>query len=63
MADTKKGRGWYGDSEGHARAGRKGGEATASQRGQSFYSEIGRKGGKSSSKKSRRSSEEDLMME
>lgn len=46
-----KGKGWHGDPDGHARAGRKGGEATARERGQAFYSEIGRRGGKSSSKK------------
>lgn len=43
-----QGRGWHGDSEGHARAGRIGGEKVASERGESFYSEIGKKGGKES---------------
>ncbi len=48
-----KGKGWHGDSDGHARAGRKGGETTARQKGQAFYSEIGRRGGKSSSKRNK----------
>jgi len=32
MASKKRGRGWYGDSEGHAKAGRKGGLASAKKR-------------------------------
>lgn len=43
-----QGRGWHGDPEGHARAGRIGGEKVAAERGESFYSEIGKKGGKES---------------
>jgi general stress protein YciG len=42
---AKKGRGWHGDPDGHKKAGRKGGQATASSHGQDFYSSIGRKGG------------------
>ncbi len=42
------GRGWHGDSAGHAEAGRKGGEKVAEERGPEFYSEIGRKGGEMS---------------
>ena len=38
------GRGWHGDSEGHARAGRKGG--TAVSRNREHMAEIGSKGGK-----------------
>lgn len=40
-----KGRGWFGDPEGHAQAGRLGGETTALTKGESFYQQIGRKGG------------------
>lgn len=43
---SKKGRGWHGDPEGHARAGRTGGQQTALTHDESFYSEIGRKGGR-----------------
>lgn len=39
-----KGRGWHGDSEGHARAGRKGGRRVA--RNREYMREIGRRGGK-----------------
>ncbi len=38
------GRGWHGDSEGHARAGRKGGKAISSNR--EHMANIGSKGGK-----------------
>ncbi|MCW3100346.1 MAG: hypothetical protein JWL77_5964 [Chthonomonadaceae bacterium] len=38
------GRGWHGDSEGHARAGRKGG--TAVSRNREHMAQIGSKGGK-----------------
>lgn len=41
-----KGKGWHGDPMGHARAGKKGGQATASTHDETFYSEIGRKGGR-----------------
>lgn len=44
-----KGKGWHGDSEGHAEAGKKGGETTYSEYGQEFYSEIGSLGGSVSS--------------
>lgn len=40
-----KGRGWFGDSKGHAAAGKLGGQATAVEYGSEFYHEIGRKGG------------------
>ncbi|MCM8782700.1 MAG: hypothetical protein NC828_06625 [Candidatus Omnitrophica bacterium] len=43
-----KGRGWHGDPEGHAKAGRKGGQKLARERGSKFFSEIGRKGGRES---------------
>ena len=50
MPDQKaKGRGWHGDSDGHARAGRKGGQATARSRDRGFYEDIGRQGGRASS--------------
>lgn len=42
------GRGWHSDPEGHAQAGRKGGDATAKKYGPNFYEEIGRKGGQAS---------------
>jgi uncharacterized protein len=45
----KKGRGWHGDSKGHALAGKLGGQATAEEYGPQFYHEIGRKGGSVSS--------------
>ena len=45
---TTRGRGWHGDPEGHAKAGRKGGEKVSQERGPEFYSEIGRKGGEAS---------------
>lgn len=45
MANNKRGRGWHGDADGHKKAGRKGGLATARTHGQDFYSSIGRKGG------------------
>ena len=43
-ADTAGGRGWHGDSEGHARAGRVGG--TAVSRNREHMAQIGSKGGK-----------------
>ncbi len=49
MADSKRGRGFFGNPEQHAKAGRKGGEATAKAHGPEFYSEIGSLGGKKSS--------------
>lgn len=49
MASTKrKGRGWHGDPEGHRTAGRKGGLTTARTHDETFYSQIGRKGGQAS---------------
>ncbi|MDP2671637.1 MAG: general stress protein [bacterium] len=58
MEETKReGSGWHGDPEGHAEAGRKGGEKTASERGPEFYSEIGRKGGEASPTKFEKGSE------
>lgn len=48
MFKTDSGRGWRGDSNGHALAGRKGGQATAKTHGERFYSTIGRKGGRMS---------------
>lgn len=39
-------RGWHGDSQGHARAGRKGGEKVSQDR--EHMREIGRKGGQAS---------------
>ncbi len=41
---TTNGRGWHGDSEGHARAGRKGGTAISSNR--EHMAQIGSRGGK-----------------
>lgn len=52
MAKKKvSGRGWHGDSAGHAKAGRKGGQVTSMTHDETFYSRIGRKGGKKSSGK------------
>lgn len=48
MADTKPtGRGWHGDSAGHARAGRKGGQESGGnfKNNPQRASEAGRKGG------------------
>jgi len=44
-ASSSQGRGWHGDSQGHAEAGREGSESTASSQGSDFYEEIGSKGG------------------
>ena len=41
-----KGQGWYGDSAGHAKAGKLGGQKTAETHEGEFYSEIGSKQGK-----------------
>ena len=41
-----QGRGWHGDSAGHARAGKKGGETVSRDR--RHMAEIGRKGGEAS---------------
>lgn len=57
MARQNKGRGWHGDPEGHARAGKKGGETVAEERGREFFSEIGRKGGVASPGKFQKGSE------
>ncbi len=43
---NSRGRGWHGDSRGHAEAGRLGGQVTARTQNETFYSEIGRKGGR-----------------
>lgn len=52
MADKKNSkRGWHGDPQGHAMAGRKGGNITSITYGAEFYKEMGRKGGKASSGK------------
>lgn len=40
-----KGRGWHGDAEGHARAGRKGGSTVVARHGVEHMSAIGQKGG------------------
>lgn len=49
MPKKAKGRGWHGDPQGHRKAGQKGGKQTAKTHDESFYSEIGRKGGRVSS--------------
>ncbi len=41
-----QGRGWYGDSQRHAEAGRKGGEKVLQERGPGFFEEIGSHQGK-----------------
>lgn len=40
--------GWYGDSKRHAKAGSSGGKRTVDLYGESFFSKIGKKGGKKS---------------
>ena len=47
-SDMMGGRGWHGNSEGHAAAGKKGGETVAKDKG--HMAEIGRKGGQSVSR-------------
>lgn len=42
-------RGWYGDSEGHKMAGKKGGMVTA-KRGSEYFQRIGQMGGKKRAK-------------
>jgi general stress protein YciG len=54
---AQRGRGWHGDPEGHARAGKKGGLATKRNQGEDFYEKIGRKGGKASPTKFEEGSE------
>lgn len=49
MPKTNSGRGWHGDSRRHARAGRLGGLTTSARQSQTFFSEIGRIGGRKSS--------------
>jgi len=46
--NSNSGRGWHGDSEGHAKAGKKGGQKVAAERGEEFYEEIGSQGGQAS---------------
>ena len=41
----QKGRGWHGNAQGHAEAGRRGGQKTAATHGKEFYEQIGRRGG------------------
>jgi uncharacterized protein len=43
---SPRGKGWRGDSMGHAKVGRLGGKATARNHDETFYSQIGRKGGR-----------------
>ena len=47
--NTKQGQGWHGDSAGHARAGKQGGDKVAAERGSSYYEKIGHDGGLKSS--------------
>lgn len=46
--NDNSGRGWHGDSEGHAKAGRKGGRASSGsfRKGSERAREAGRKGGR-----------------
>jgi general stress protein YciG len=55
--DEGRGRGWHGDPEGHAQAGKKGGRKVARERDSNFFSEIGRKGGQNSPGKFEKGSE------
>lgn len=43
--EKHQGRGWHGDTKGHAKAGKKGGRVTYEQHGASFYQRIGSRGG------------------
>lgn len=52
-----EGRGWHGDPDGHAAAGRQGGETVSKERGPQFFSEIGKKGGEASGGKFKKGSE------
>lgn len=45
---TGQGQGWHGNSAGHAKAGKLGGEATAKSHDRGFYEEIGQEGGQAS---------------
>ena len=47
-SEPNRGRGWHGDPEGHAAAGRKGGQKVSTNR--DHMSQIGRKGGEAVSK-------------
>lgn len=49
--DDSSGRGWRGNSKGHAKAGKMGGEKTAATHGSVFYAEIGRAGGRKRGRK------------
>src|SRR5690348_2976188 len=53
--DQSSGRGWHGDSEGHAAAGRKGGQTVA--RNREHMATIGRKGGEAVSRDKRHMAE------
>lgn len=44
VQNKQAGRGWYGNSKGHRKAGEKGGKKTA-ERGPEYFREIGRIGG------------------
>ncbi len=58
MAESrKKGRGWYGNKEGHQRAGRMGGLATARTHDRTFYEDIGSEGGRRSTGSFKKGSE------
>ncbi len=48
QAKKGPGRGWHGDAEGHRKAGKLGGQATARAHGPEFYENIGEKGGQNS---------------
>lgn len=54
MSDQPKGRGWHGNSEGHKKAGKKGGTITSERHGTEFYKKIGRAGGKSRAEKKKK---------
>lgn len=60
-SSSSKGRGWHGNSKGHASAGRLGGQATAKSQGETFYSDIGRIGGKKRANNQRKSYIEELV--
>lgn len=57
MADESDGRGWHGDPEGHAKAGKQGGDKVAAERGPEFFEGIGAEGGKASPGKFEKGSE------
>lgn len=49
MENQGSGRGWHGNPEGHAAAGRKGGASQMRTKGREYFVELGRRGGRKTS--------------